>query len=41
MEYKNNVFTLNTKSKVPDTITISFNNSEAYTYTLYYHGYHE
>jgi hypothetical protein len=34
MEYKNNVFTLNTKSKVPDTITISFNNSEAYTYTL-------
>jgi hypothetical protein len=34
MEYKNNVFTLNTKSKVPDTINISFNNSEAYTYTL-------
>ena len=34
MEYKNNVFTLNTKNKAPDTITISFNNSEAYTYTL-------
>lgn len=34
MEYKNNVFTLNTKSNVPETITISFNNSESYTYTL-------
>lgn len=34
MEYKNNVFTLNTKSNAPDTITISFNNSEAHTYTL-------
>ncbi len=34
MEYKNNVFTLNTKSIAPDTITISFNNSETYTYNL-------
>ena len=34
MEYKNNVFTLNTKNTVPDKITISFNNSETYTYTL-------
>jgi hypothetical protein len=34
MEYKNNVFTLNTKNIAPDTITISFNNSEPFTYTL-------
>ena len=34
MEYKNNVFTLNTKITAPDKITISFNNSETYTYTL-------
>ena len=34
MEYKNNVFTLNTKNTAPDKITISFNNSETYTYTL-------
>ena len=34
MEYKNNVFTLNTKSIAPDKITISFNNSETFTYTL-------